>query len=205
MYLEFPVKDHQISQKFGNDVTNDPVKSRFYELFDNKHCGVDFPVSVGTDVFSSFPGIVVRQENHVGMGNIVGVRNGNIVALYAHLNSTSVNLGDIIPSGRLLGKSGWTGGACDTPHLHFEVRDITRATLKEMVFDPPFGKEVIQYSPTFVYTVNNQNTTKTPKKLGSLYFGSETMGKLIKEANNLQIGDDEVLAEGEKIIIPNFV
>lgn len=204
MIAKYPVEDTKISQYFGNDVTNDPLRSKFYEIFDNKHCGIDFPVAIGTDVKASFPGVVVRAEYHEGMGNVVGIRNGNIVALYAHLDKISVNLGEFIKDGDFIGLSGCTGNACIKPHLHFELRDLTKPSLKEMVFDPPFENDIKQYRERYEYTVNNKNTQKTLKKLSFLYFGTEDKWKSIKQVNNLNIDEDTFLDEGTKLIIPNY-
>jgi len=85
MIVHYPVKNTTISQPFGFDNSNHSERGNFYSVFDNKHPGVDFPVSKGTEVYAAFSGIVVRREFHKGMGNVIGVRNGNIVALYAHL------------------------------------------------------------------------------------------------------------------------
>jgi len=204
MVIEYPVEDHNISQVFGNDVSQDLVYSEFYKIFDNKHCGVDFPVPVGSKVMSSFSGIVVRIENHPGMGNVLGIRNGNIVALYAHLNSITLHLGEIVSKNQFIGTSGSTGSACPTPHLHFELRDLTKPTLKEMVFEPSFGKEVQQYQDRFDYVVNNQNTQKTLKKIAAMYFGAEACWKLIKQVNDINHDGDMLLEEGKSIIIPNY-
>ncbi len=204
MFVNFPVDDKKISQHFGHDTTGDPVYGKFYEIFDNKHCGVDFPIPVGTKVKASFSGIVVRIENHDGMGKVVGVRNGNIVALYAHLSDFYVNLGDIIHTGDLIGMSGCTGKACVAPHLHFELRDISKSSLKEMVFDPPLEREIKQFIDTFDYVVNNKNTQKTLKNLSILYFGTDKKWNLIKKANRLGIEGDALLEDGLKISIPNY-
>lgn len=204
MKIHYPVKDKTISQPFGRDASNDPIYKEFYATFDYKHCGVDFPLPIGTEVFASFTGVVVRCENHVGMGKVVGIRNGNIVALYAHLSKISVHLGDIVREGDLIGYSGCTGEACPTPHLHFELRDITKPTLKEMVFEPHFDIEVSQHVSTFKYVVNNTNTKKTLKSLSKLYFGNEDMWKVIKDANGFGFDGDYVLEDSLAVIIPNY-
>ena len=204
MKIYYPVKDITISQPFGRDASNDPVYKEFYAIFDYKHCGVDFPVSVGTEIFASFPGIVVRVENHVGMGNVIGIRNGNIVALYAHLSRIDVQLGQTVNTGDLLGLSGATGEACPVPHLHFELRDITKPSLKEMVFEPKFEKDIDQYKETFEYTVNNKNTKKTLKTLAKLYFGTESFWEKIKLTNKFEIDGDTCLEDSKIVTIPNY-
>ncbi len=205
MIIKYPVKDHTISQAFGRDTSNDPIYKDFYTAFDYRHCGVDFPLSIGVEVFASFTGVVVRCETHLGMGNVVGIRNGNIVALYAHLSKISVHLGEIVTEGALVGYSGNTGEACPTPHLHFELRDITKPTLKEMVFEPPFNKEVLNYVSTFKYKVNNKNTKKTLKNLSKLYFGSEEMWESINSINSFNFDGDSELEDSLSVVIPNFL
>ncbi len=205
MIVHYPVKNPTISQPFGFDNSDHSDRSSFYALFDNKHPGVDFPVSKGTEVFAAFSGIVVRREFHKGMGNVIGVRNGNIVALYAHLSEFAVSLGEIIDISHLIGSSGDTGDACLSPHLHFELRDISKTGLKNMVFDPPFEKDCENYRESFEYVVNNKNTRKTLKTLSSLYFGSEKYCEVIKETDGMNTNDpDTPLLDGIAITIPNY-
>ncbi len=204
MIIRYPVKDHTISQPFGRDASNDPIYKEFYATFDYKHCGVDFPIAVGTEISASFTGVVVRCENHVGMGNVVGVRNGNIVSLYAHLSKITMQLGEIVNEGVLIGYSGCTGEACPTPHLHFELRDLTKPTLKEMVFEPRFDEEVSQWVSTFKYIVNNKNSKKTLKSLSKMYFGNENKWELIKAVNDYSFDGDCVLEDSLTVMIPNF-
>ncbi|MEK7470673.1 MAG: M23 family metallopeptidase [Patescibacteria group bacterium] len=202
--FEYPLKKPVISHSFGEDNTNDPIKKDFYKLFDNRHPGVDFSANTGTQVFASFPGIVVRKEFHKGMGNVLGIRNGNIVVLYAHLSEFSVKLGQIIKKGELIALSGNSGGATTEPHLHLEIRDITKSTLKDMVFDPPFGKE-IEIKPQFSYKVNNSGTVKTLRFLSIRYFGSEKYWGKIAEVNpKLDTDPDITLSDGTIVLIPNY-
>ncbi len=204
MKINYPVKDKTISQPFGIDNTGHPVRGAYYTIFDNKHPGVDFPVHVGTEIFASFSGVVVRKEFNLGMGNVIGIRNGNIVVLYAHLKEFNVSLGEFIETGQLVGISGESGDACGSPHLHFELRDISKTSLKDMVFEPEFEHECSQYKDTFTYTVNNTNTQKTLGNLARLYFGDEEKWEKIKEENSLEKEKEESLESGLVLVIPNF-
>jgi murein DD-endopeptidase MepM/ murein hydrolase activator NlpD len=204
MLINYPVEDRTISQHFGVDNTNDPAKGDFYTVFGNKHPGVDFPVQEGTEVFASFPGIVVRNEYHKGMGNVIGIRNGNIVALYTHLSEATIKAGQIVKDRELIGLSGATGDACLSPHLHFELRDISKPSLKDMVFEPIFGKEILQYADTFIYSVNNKNTKKTLVNLSKLYYGTDSYWQKINESNGFAYEKDEILSDGLSVIIPNY-
>ncbi|MFA6073912.1 MAG: M23 family metallopeptidase [Candidatus Woesearchaeota archaeon] len=204
--LIYPTEEIAIDQPFGLDNSNHPIKKDFYTIFDNRHSGVDFPVAVGSKVYCSYSGIVVRREFHKGMGNVVGIRNGNIVFLYAHLDKFKVKLGQIIKQGEQIGLSGKSGAACPTAHLHFELRDISKPTLKEMVFEPKFNQKLANHKDTFSYIVNNTNTKKSLASLSKLYFGLVKYWILIKNLNFLlyKYEKNEILTHNTKVIIPNF-
>ncbi len=180
-----------------------PETTWAYAEFGGQHSGVDFYMPAGNKIRCSFEGVVVRREFHKGMGNVVGVRNGNIVALYAHLSEFEINLGEIAGAGDLVGLSGNTGAAtlADVPHLHFELRDITKPSLKEMVFEPVFGKSIKQWRETFTYKINNQNTIKTWRFLALRYFGDEDRWIEVRGVNPKL----KKLKDGTGIIIPNYV
>ncbi|NCT55641.1 M23 family metallopeptidase [bacterium] len=204
MKLQKLLEQGKISVTFGKDFTGDSDKGKFYEIFSNKHPGLDFDIPVGTKILNSFRGIVVRKEFHKGMGNTVSIRNGNIVALYAHLSVFSVNLAQIVKTGDVIGFSGDTGEACLEPHLHFEVRDISKSSLKDMVFNPIFEKDIKQHSEVFTYKVNNKNTPKNLNNLSTLFFGSTSYAEKLSKINLLDIDSDSLLEEGIIIKIPNF-
>ena len=202
--LGYPLKKLAIIQPFGKDNTKDPIRKGFYKLFDNKHPGIDFLANTGTQVFASFPGIVVRKESHRGMGNIIATRYGNIIILYAHLLKFKVSLGQVIKKGQVMGLSGNSGEAITEPHLHFEIRDITKPTLKEMVINPPFGKK-IRIKEKFNYKVNNTNSTKTLESLSVRYFGIKKHWRKISKINPKQAADqNKTVAQGVDILIPNY-
>lgn len=204
MILNYPCEEKYISLDYGFDSINEPQYSEFYKVFDGKHPGVDFDIPVGTEVFNSFKGIVVRLENHKGMGNTVGIRNGNILALYAHLSKINVKLGQIVKDGELIGLSGNTGEATTGPHLHFELRNLKYKNLKDMVFKPEFEKEIPDYSPIFTYKVNNQNTSKSFYKLALIFFGNSDYEYKIKDLNKIKFKFNEELPQGLDILIPNY-
>lgn len=204
MKLNFPCSNHEISLEFGYDATLDPTYSTFYTLFDNKHPGVDFDLPEGSEIFASFEGIVVRSENHKGMGNTIGIRNGNILALYAHLSEIKVNLGQIINVGDLIALSGNTGAASTSPHLHFELRDLRYKVLKDMVFKPIFDQEIINFQPEFIYKVNNTNNSKNLEFISQMYFGSSLYINKIKQRNSLNLSDLEIISQDFDLTIPNY-
>jgi murein DD-endopeptidase MepM/ murein hydrolase activator NlpD len=200
-----PVLQRPVDQKFpiGQDfgeVRDDTTQ--FYSLFDGKHPGIDFYLPEGNKVKSSYDGVVVRLEWHDGMGNVIGIRNGNILSLYAHLTEFKVRIGEVVTVGKLIGISGNTGKAThdDKPHLHFELRDLSKTELKDMVFCPQFDIAVSNWTDEFRYVVNNNNSQKTWELLGERYLGDSNKGKRIQKRNPAvsRLDDSEI------IIIPNL-
>lgn len=90
------------------------------------HTGID--ISDGqrpgvTPIKPFKPGWVVDVvQSNVGLGNHVVVDHGSgITSVYAHLNSTTVQIGQQVDKTTLLGYEGSTGASTGT-HLHFEIR-----------------------------------------------------------------------------------
>jgi murein DD-endopeptidase MepM/ murein hydrolase activator NlpD len=83
------------------------------------HGGVDFPAVAGTPVYAAQRGRVVLAEPLYFSGNTVVLDHGlGLYTLYAHFESISVQAGDLVDTGALLGKVGATGRVTG-PHLHW--------------------------------------------------------------------------------------
>jgi murein DD-endopeptidase MepM/ murein hydrolase activator NlpD len=83
------------------------------------HSGVDFPAPAGTPVYAAQRGHVVLAEALYFSGNTVVLDHGlGLYTLYAHFESISVQPGDLVDTGALLGKVGATGRVTG-PHLHW--------------------------------------------------------------------------------------
>jgi murein DD-endopeptidase MepM/ murein hydrolase activator NlpD len=111
--LEWPASG-TVTRGFGFD----PTMNEF-------HTGIDIGSLLSLDVRAAGPGVVEATgyaTGFEGYGNIVLVDMGSgIEALYAHLASVRVSVGDTVFPGELLGQAGCTGW-CTGTHLHFELR-----------------------------------------------------------------------------------
>lgn len=102
------------------------------------HTGIDLVKSHKAPIHAFVGGTVIHAKMGVprtGLGGfgitVVVVDERGAAHLYAHLDSVSVAVGDIVKVGQEVGKLGTTGQSTG-PHLHYEVR--TRST-------PSYGLE----------------------------------------------------------------
>ncbi len=96
----------------------------------------DFDLDVGDEVWASAPGVVrnVKLDSDIGgcdhdlysYGNYVVVDHGDgTAALYLHLQqwSSSLDVGDPVCAGDVIGRVGLTGWVCGE-HLHFQLQEL---------------------------------------------------------------------------------
>jgi len=104
-------------------LTDGRMTSVFGPRWGRWHSGVDLDLETGDPVYSAFDGIVrVVGFDGGGYGRYVVVRHYNgLETLYGHLSSQSVESGQLVKAGDLIGLGGSTGRSTGS-HLHFEVR-----------------------------------------------------------------------------------
>ncbi len=118
--LMWPVPVRKITATF-----HDPTYP-FRHLFE--HPGIDLRAGVGTPIKAAGGGYVAWTKTGRSYGNYVMiVHAGNIATLYAHLSKFSVNPGEYVERGDIIGYTGGMpgnpgAGLSTGPHLHFEVR-----------------------------------------------------------------------------------
>ena len=113
MQLIKPFKgDYPITQRFGDTFT-DP----------KGHKGIDYALPLGTPVLAAADGIVEKAGvDNTGYGNVIIIRHlWTDGTVYAHLRNWSVQVGQKVKAGEVIGYSGNTGNSTG-PHLHFEYR-----------------------------------------------------------------------------------
>ncbi len=102
------------------------ISSYFEYRWGTHHNGLDICQNGGCfkdPAYAACAGVVISaKDSNNGYGNCVIIDHGDgITTLYAHLNSFSVEEGDIVEAGDEIGLIGSTGYSLG-PHLHFEVR-----------------------------------------------------------------------------------
>lgn len=104
-----------VSSEFG--LRRNPFGGFGYEM----HSGIDFRGPTGTPIYATANGVVVKAEYSGGYGNHVVIDHGySYETLYAHMSDITVEAGDRVERGDLIGELGSTGRSSG-PHLHYEV------------------------------------------------------------------------------------
>lgn len=104
------------------------LTSRFGRRYRSHHDGVDLAAPWGTPFYAAADGVVTFAGWKSGYGLVVHVDHGDgVVTVYGHASRVTVQAGQRVRKGQLIGRVGCTG-ACTGPHLHFEVRVDGRAT-----------------------------------------------------------------------------
>jgi murein DD-endopeptidase MepM/ murein hydrolase activator NlpD len=118
--LSWPVDNVSITQYFGKTV----AAKRLYTS--GTHGGIDFKASIGTKIKTALSGTVVdtesvRTKRGCQYGKWVLIKHPNgLTTIYGHLSLVTVNPGDTVVTGDVIGYSGDTGYATG-PHLHLGV------------------------------------------------------------------------------------
>ena len=85
------------------------------------HAGMDFSANIGTPVYATGDGKVIKAGWETGYGNLIQVDHGfGYVTWYAHLSKYKVRPGQKVVRGEVIGEVGNTGKSTG-PHLHYEV------------------------------------------------------------------------------------
>ena len=105
-----------IISSFGSRRTYNDNPGLFY------HTGLDLGYCKGVDVYAPARGTVVAVlPDQVVRGNAIVIDHGlGIYTTYMHLSNFTVEEGDVVEPGQLIGIIGTTGRSTG-PHLHFEV------------------------------------------------------------------------------------
>ena len=125
--IVFPITASRISSVFG--MRKHPILRHV-----RHHSGVDLAAPKNSLVRSILEGQVVYAGTLGGFGKLVTVKHGNgYTSMYGHLTDYTVEVGQNITAGQVVGHVGSTGLATG-PHLHFEWRKDGKALNPLKVF-----------------------------------------------------------------------
>lgn len=114
--LLFPVAGrYTVVSNFGTNELPELSKVKVDNL------GIDIEVPRGTNARSVFEGVVSSIFRLDGYNNIVIVRHGEYLTVYAGIDALAVKKGDKVKAGQNLG-SIFTASGSDRSRLHFEIR-----------------------------------------------------------------------------------
>ncbi|WP_369047943.1 M23 family metallopeptidase [Tenacibaculum sp. UWU-22] len=91
------------------------------------HKGMDFTAPVGTPIYASGNGTVIRAERSATFGNVVYIDHGyGYETIYGHMSKIITKKGQRVKRGDLIGLVGNTGRSVGA-HLHYEVHKNGKA------------------------------------------------------------------------------
>ena len=94
------------------------------------HEGIDVPAERGTPVLAVADGVITKVGDRNNAGKQVWLQVGDRQFFYAHLDSWTVEEGQEVKQGDVIGTVGNTGNARHTsPHLHLGVYTGRRETI----------------------------------------------------------------------------
>lgn len=128
-----PVRETSQSQRFFDETPFLlPVSGRLTTEFGEKrnvngsltsyrHTGIDIAAPLGTPVQATHNGIIAFQMDMMLTGKTIIIDHGQgLFSVYEHLDDISVQTGDFVSKGDVIGTVGSTGFSTG-PHLHFMI------------------------------------------------------------------------------------
>jgi murein DD-endopeptidase MepM/ murein hydrolase activator NlpD len=140
------------------------------------HHGTDLKLTTGDPVYSAFDGIVrIRSFDRNGYGYYIVVRHKNgLETLYGHLSKFSVEIGQEVKAGDIIGLGGSTGRSTG-PHLHFEIRYQGLSINPTEIFDFNIGR------------IKNEFYTITSSSFDHVIQAQQTVYHRVRSGENLSI------------------
>lgn len=101
-------------------------KRRFHPIKKRRiaHLGVDFELPLGSNIYASQAGVVIKSGRTRGAGRYVVIKhNEGLTSYYNHMSSIRprIKKGVSVKNGEVIGGIGCSG-YCTKPHLHFAVK-----------------------------------------------------------------------------------
>lgn len=153
------IEDKQTPIKDYIEITSLPGEFREGKV--HGHSGTDFKADVGTPVYATFSGTVVRVNWNFKMnGDCIEIEHPQtgIKTLYLHLSKVLVKPGTEVKQGQQIAESGNTGRSF-APHLHYEIQGLE----KRKVIHSPFKSK---YHQTYYRDIPGEDKADYEKTVG---------------------------------------
>lgn len=138
----------------------DGVVTDTYGTRKGRHHGIDIAGKYGTNIYSIEKGVVTKSYYSSSYGHVVFVKHpNNLETVYAHLSKRTVEEGQAVNKGQVIGEMGSTGRSSGV-HLHFEIHKNE-------------------------WTVNKENALNPVKLLGSIEVGENVQAFAKKEVDQV--------------------
>lgn len=120
-------KDDGDAPVFAWPVSGDVISNFGAANNGERNDGINIATAMGTPIHAAAAGTVTYSGNELkDYGNLVLIKHdGGYVTAYAHADRLTVNRGDYVTKGQVIGYAGNTGDV-SSPQLHFEIRHDTQ-------------------------------------------------------------------------------
>ena len=117
-----PLETFTGSGSLISPLTHIEISSGFGSRGKRRHLGVDMRSPKGSPIYAADGGVVTTSTYKGSYGNLIVLNHGNgLETYYAHCDTLSASVGDVVAQGQQIGTVGISGNATGY-HLHFEVR-----------------------------------------------------------------------------------
>lgn len=129
---------------FGWPVANVKLSRGFLPNKKRPHLGIDITGPKGTPIYAAHDGTIIYTGHEFrGYGKMILIEGENgWASLYAHFNKITVEEGQTVKKGDMIGQMGRTGRATGV-HLHFELRK-NKGPVNPLLYLPR-GTDLKQY------------------------------------------------------------
>jgi murein DD-endopeptidase MepM/ murein hydrolase activator NlpD len=211
IYKDFGFKE--VKDEFG--YRSDPINGE--HAF---HTGIDLFKGDKAAIAAFIPGVVLfagfgKEGSGFGRyGNVVAIKDANsALHVYAHLDSVSVKVNDVVKQGQEIGKQGTTGRSTGS-HLHYEVRKTWHPHFGWSTDEQNYCYEPTGYlqrhigANTVVVDKNVPIKKETPTKKTYVVKSGDTLSEIANAHKltltailklNPQIKDKNEISVGQKI------
>ncbi|MEH7236896.1 peptidoglycan DD-metalloendopeptidase family protein [Bacillus sp. JJ1562] len=186
-----------------------PVLGRITDTFGTRqgnHKGLDIAAPLGDHIYAVEEGIVKGSDFKGSYGHVIFIEHPNgFETVYAHLSKRSVQEGEKVEKGQLIGHIGSTGNSTG-PHLHFEVHNGEWNSSRNNAVDPLYLLTDVQILVPAIMQregieVSKKLETYTVKEGESLSVIANKVGLSVEEIKKLNQLSGDLIFPNQVLIV----